>query len=108
MIISRDVAAREGLVRHDGNVDEMRLRPEPQFVAVGVAMQQIDHRVAAVSLGGVARRQIDGHVSIGRIAFEISFQRLAVNFDPLHLTVRRMVGALCCQNARASQGGHEQ
>ena len=50
-------------------------------VASAVAMQQIDHRIAAGLIAGIARRQIDGDLAIGGVALEIALERLAVHDD---------------------------
>ena len=56
-------------------------------VALGVdpvSVKKIDDGISPIGLFAVARREVDDHVAIGRIAFEISLQRLSVNLDMLH------------------------
>ncbi len=61
-------------------IDPMFGRAVPLVVAVGEPVEKINNGIAAMFIGGVARREIDGDVAIGGIALEISFERGSVNF----------------------------
>jgi hypothetical protein len=55
----------------------------PLFGSDGIAVQGIHHGIAARLVGGVAGRQEDEDVAIDGVAFEISFECGAMNFDVL-------------------------
>ena len=56
----------------------------PLLGADGVAVQGIDHRVAAMLVFAVTRRQEDDHVTVDRVSLEIAFESCAVDLDLLN------------------------
>ncbi|MBF5092562.1 hypothetical protein F1640_22035 [Novosphingobium sp. NBM11] len=59
------------------------------FGADRIAVQRIEHRIAPLGLGGVVWRQHDEHRPVRRLAFQIAFERRAVDRDGLHRQPRR-------------------
>ena len=55
----------------------------PLLGADGVAVQRVDDGIAAVLVLRVARRQEDEDVAVDGVAFEIAFERSAVDLDVL-------------------------
>ena len=72
-------ALGEGALDCLGHNDLVR----PLLGADGIAVQRVDHGVAAVLAGGVAGRQEDDDIAIDGVAFQIAFERGAVNLDVL-------------------------
>jgi mannitol/fructose-specific phosphotransferase system IIA component len=54
--------------------------PRPLLGAYGITVQGIDNGVEAHLVIGVAGRQEDNHVSVNRIAFEMSLTSQVVRF----------------------------
>jgi hypothetical protein len=52
-------------------------------------VKHVDDGIAAARVDLVARRKVDGDIAIGRVSFEISFERSAVDLDPFDCTVAR-------------------
>ena len=63
----------------------------PLFGADRIAVQGINHRIAAFAFSRIAWRQKDEHVAIDGIAFEVSDERRSMNLDPFE---RRGAGAV--------------
>jgi hypothetical protein len=69
--------------RGDRPIDGIRQR-EHRGVRLGggrVAVQEIDHGISLAGVGRVARRQIDDHGPVRRVALEVALERSAVNRD---------------------------
>ena len=74
----------------------------PLLGADGVAVQRVDDGIAAVSCPGVAGRQEDDDVAVDGVAFQIAFERRAVNLDVLHGD--GLGAGNCCGNVRLHLG----
>ncbi len=73
-------ALGEGALDGLGHMDFLR----PLLGANGVAMQGVDHGIAAAFVAGIARRQKDQHLAVDGVAFQVALQCGAVNLDVLH------------------------
>ena len=60
----------------------------PLLSADGIAVQGIDHGIAPRPVPGIAGRQEHQHIAVRRIAFEILFQRRAMDLDALEANGR--------------------
>ena len=58
-------------------------RPEVAEVRAGVAVQQVDDRIAPVGFLRIARRQVDRDLGRRRLLHQVAFKRLAVHLDAL-------------------------
>ncbi len=71
----------EGFVDHRWEIDPMLGGAHPLVVAVGVAVQHVDDRIAPLGVLFVAGRKINRGVAVRGITFQISFEEFAVDFN---------------------------
>jgi hypothetical protein len=96
-VFSDGLVGYRGQGRVRGQESGLDTGSEPSFIGVGVAVEQVDDRVAPVASCCVARWEVDGDVAIGGIAFEVSFQGFSVNFDSFEGAFRGRLGIECCR-----------
>ena len=70
----------EGALDGLGHVNFLR----PLTRADEIAVQRINHWIAAGLTGRISRRQEDEHLAIGILALQIAFERCTMDFDPVH------------------------
>lgn len=85
-------ASRGGAIENLGQVDPVFAQAEPLVIAVGEAVEHIDHGVAALGVFCIAGGQVDGDVAGGRVADEVAFQAAAVDAQALRGSGRRVGG----------------
>ena len=60
----------------------------------GIAVKEVNNRVAPIGARGITRRKIYEDVAIRRVTFQIPFERLAVDFDPLPRALLCLISTL--------------
>jgi hypothetical protein len=83
----------------------MRLHSPPAIHIVSEAVQQVYDRIAPVSRGLVARRQIYSDLTIGRITLQIAFEPFAMDFYALYRAMawRVLRSQAACYHKRETQ-----